>query len=125
MTPASRFKLQAFRILKYDDNLYEMNLDKTAYLGSLDNYSSIPWLKVGWTIPFVTGHKYKIHWGTVGLDWDQARITLSERWAESDKHVYFVHNFTDVRQKYDVKVNSMAIDSANFLNDTIKDKTAD
>jgi len=28
-------------------------------------------LKSGWTVPFVTGHKYKIHWGTVGLDFDR------------------------------------------------------
>jgi len=37
----------------------------------IPNYTSYPFLKSGWTVPFVTGHKYKIHWGTVGLDFDR------------------------------------------------------
>jgi hypothetical protein len=76
-------------------------------------------LKKGWTVPFVTGHKYKISWGNNGLDWDQMKVELSERWAETDKSIYFVHNFTDVRESMDVTVNSLPMDSPNFLNDTI------
>lgn len=76
-------------------------------------------MKSGWTVPFVTGHKYKISWGNNGLDWDQMQVGLSERWAESDKSIYFVHNFTDVRAAMDVSVNGMSIESPNFINDTI------
>jgi len=47
-------------------------------------------------------------------------VQLSERWAESDKSIYFVHNFTDVREKMDVSVNGLPIDSANMKNDTIQ-----
>jgi len=49
-----------------------VSVNREEYLKDLKNYSSWPWLKSGWTVPFVTGHKYKIYWGTVGLDWDQA-----------------------------------------------------
>jgi len=106
------------RILKFDDDLVRsVNLEE--YLEDKENYTSYPWLKSGWTVPFVTGHKYKLSWCSNGCDWDQMQISLSERWAESDQSIYFVHNFTDVRQKYDVSVNGMPIDSPNFLNETI------
>jgi len=118
MSPSSRFKLQPMRILKFDDSLL-LGQDLEEYIGEKDNYTSYPWLKVGWTVPFVTGHKYKISWGNNGLDWEQMSVSLSERWAETDKSVYFVHNFTDVRQAMDVSTNGKPIESENTLNDTI------
>jgi len=69
MTPTSRFKLQPMRILKYDDDLM-LTVNQEEYLGDKENYTSYPWLKKGWTVPFVTNHKYKISWGNNGLDWD-------------------------------------------------------
>jgi len=119
MSPSSRFKLQPMRILKFDDDLL-MTVDREEYIGEKDNYTSYPWLKVGWTVPFVTGHKYKISWGNNGLDWDQMKVSLSERWAETDKSVYFVHNFTDVREEMDVFINDLKIDAPNALNDTLQ-----
>ena len=106
------------RILKFDDDLM-MTVDREEYIGEKDNYTSYPWLKSGWTVPFVTGHKYKISWGNNGLDWDQMKVSLSERWAETDKSVYFVHNFTDVREEMDVFINDLKDDSPNALNDTL------
>jgi len=94
-------------------------VNKEEYVGEKDNYTSYPWLKSGWTVPFVTGHKYKISWGNNGLDWDAMKVTLSERWTESDQSIYFVHNFTDVREAFDVKVNNLKIDDPPYLNDTI------
>lgn len=47
-----------------------VSVNREDYIGDLENYSSWPWLISGWTVPFVTNHKYKLHWGTVGLDWD-------------------------------------------------------
>lgn len=70
MSPSHRFKLQPMRILKYEDDLVGFGEDKEAYIGDKENYTSYPWLKSGWTVPFVTGHKYKISWGNNGLDWD-------------------------------------------------------
>jgi hypothetical protein len=96
------------------------SVDKEEYIGDKENYTSYPWLKSGWTVPFVTGYKYKISWGNNGLDWDQMSVGLSERWAKDDKSIYFVHNFTDVRQAMDVTVNSLKKDSPNMLNDTIQ-----
>jgi len=46
-------------------------------------------------------------------------VSLSEIWEESDKSIYMVHNFTDVRQKMDVNVNSLKIDDEKYVNDTI------
>ncbi len=53
-----------------------------------------------WAIPIVTGHKYKIHWQN-GLDFDMMQVTLSPHWNPNDKDLYLVHNFTDVRAKFD------------------------
>lgn len=83
MTPKHRFKLQPFRILKYDDD-FLLTVDKEEYVGTKDNYHSEPQFKDAWTLPFATGHKYKIHWGNNGLDFDNMQIELSERWVESD-----------------------------------------
>jgi hypothetical protein len=58
------------RILKFDDEQL-LAVNREEYIGEKDNYTSYPWLKSGWTVPFVTGHKYKISWGNNGLDWEQ------------------------------------------------------
>jgi hypothetical protein len=91
-----------------------VSVNREDYLGELKNYSSWPWLDGSWTVPFVTNHKYKLHWGTVGLDWDKMKISLGERWAPKDHPVYFVHNFTDIRAKMDVNHNGVVME-----NDTI------
>lgn len=64
---------------------------------------------MGWALPFVTGHKYKIHWGFTGLDFEEMKVTLSERWRSTDKSIYLVHNFTDVREAINVTVNNELI----------------
>jgi hypothetical protein len=78
----------------------------------------------GWPIPFVTGHKYKIHWGT-GLDFEEMQLYMSENWKEDDKNLYLVHNWTDVREAIDVHMKNG--DEAWFKveNDTIAGSTAD
>jgi hypothetical protein len=47
-----------------------VSVNREEYIGDLKSYSSWPWLVDGWTVPFVTNKKYKLHFGTVGLDWD-------------------------------------------------------
>ena len=46
---------------------------------------------------YVTGHKYKIYWGTLGIDFEDASFEISERWTNADKSVIFVHDFIDRR----------------------------
>lgn len=107
--------MQGFKVLMYDDD--QIYKDKNAaaevkakeledYKKDGKNYSTVPFkLKKdpsnGWATPFITGHKYKIHFGKTGLDWDQAQFQLSDRWVPEDKSIYFVHNFTDQRATID------------------------
>lgn len=62
-----------FKVTKWDDSLIGSN--KTAYIESLDplnDVSIVPFKESldprnGWALPYVTGHKYKVHW-RYGLD---------------------------------------------------------
>jgi hypothetical protein len=47
------------------------------------------------------------------------QVAISERWTDQDKSIYFVHNFTDVREAMDVSINGLPIDTPKYLNDTI------
>jgi hypothetical protein len=70
------------------------------YILDRDNYGSINWKKRpgnDWATPFVTGHKYKIHFGITGLDFETMTVTASQKYVESDQSIYLIHNFTDVR----------------------------
>ena len=96
------------KILPFDDSLWD-NRNKTAYILDHSNYSPITFKPKkdpveNWAIPFVTGHKYKVHW-SYGLDWTQMKVELSAHWNSSDKPIHFVHNFTDKRVKFDVTVD--------------------
>jgi hypothetical protein len=35
------------------------------------------------------------------------KIEVSERWDTKDHPIYFVHNFTDIRAKYDIDFNGL------------------
>jgi len=73
---------------------------------------------MGWATPFVTGHKYKIHWATTGIDFEAMTATLSERYVPTDKGIYFVHNYSDVRSNFTVDI--LTPDPVEALpNDTI------
>mmetsp|Transcript_43947 Transcript_43947/g.42517 ORF Transcript_43947/g.42517 Transcript_43947/m.42517 type:complete len:93 (-) Transcript_43947:422-700(-) len=91
------------KIMKHDDYILQEMLDSdyNAYLLNLEEYSEVVYRKQilpveGWAIPFVTGHKYKVHWGT-GIDFTKMRYTLSNRWEGDDLPIYLDFNFTDVR----------------------------
>ena len=58
------------------------------YLDSNSNYSLVPWKQKqnpssGWAMPFVTGHRYRIHW-EAGLDFETMKVEVSERWEVDD-----------------------------------------
>lgn len=69
----------------------------------------------------MTGHAYKISWGVVGLDFEEMNFEIAQPWEASDKSVYLIHNFTDVRAGIEVKdrstgalIKNDTIDHANF-----------
>jgi len=101
-----------FKILPYDDSLFTAMdaTQKKEYLDNSTNYGSIMWKKDvdTWATPFITGHKYKIHWGQTGIDWEGLTVVLSEKWEETDNALWLVHNYTDVRSNitlHDVSAN--------------------
>ena len=91
-----------FKVLRYDDDIVAEYSNITDYLDNKTEYSTLVFKKkldpsAGWAVPFVTGHKYKIHFGMTGLDYEELTIDASERWEDEDKSIYLVHNWTDVR----------------------------
>jgi hypothetical protein len=34
----------------------------------------------GWAVPFVTGHSYRVHFGMTGINFENLKVTMSERW---------------------------------------------
>jgi len=99
-----------FKIIRYDnETIAEYGGNVTEYLADKSQYGTMKFKekldpKNGWATPFVTGHKYKIHFGMTGLDYEELQIDASERWEETDKSIYLVHNWTDVRQAIDFKI---------------------
>jgi hypothetical protein len=96
------------------------------YLLDTNQYSIVPFRpKIlpanAWAIPIVTGHKYKIHWQN-GLDFDRMQVTLSPHWNPNDKDLYLIHNFTDVRAKFDFLTGNDNIKNLTLLstNSTVR-----
>ena len=59
-------------------------------------YSEIPFLiydnpRNAWTMAVVTGHKYKLHWGT-GIEKESVNIQRSEKWTTTDRDVLLHFN---------------------------------
>lgn len=63
------------------------------------------------TVPFITGHKYRIHWGKTGLNFENMNVELSEEWKVTDKPIYLVHNFSDVRAAINLTVSGKLWDN--------------
>jgi hypothetical protein len=80
--PTAHFTGMGLKILRYDDDLLAEQEDMDAYLVDAANYGSIDWKKLkdpsrGWATPFVTGHKYKLHWGQTGVDFEGMTADVS------------------------------------------------
>lgn len=93
----------ALKVTKWDDNLISGmdNITLPTYENDTDNYSNVPWRPLtnpdkNWALPYVTNHKYKIHWG-FGLDFSQMHLDLGTPWLPTDYDIQMVFNFTDVR----------------------------
>jgi hypothetical protein len=104
------------KILRYDDDLLAAMTDteRETYINTKANYGTIFWKEKlnpmnNWSDGFVTGHKYKIHWGQTGLDFEEMTLTMSKNWIVTDKPIYLVHNYTEVREKIEVKFNGVLV----------------
>jgi len=107
--PNANFRGMGLKILPYDDEILAKYANVSDYINNKTNYGTYYFtLKLdpmnGNAAPFVTGHKYKIHWGMTGLDYEEMIVTASERWEETDKDIYLVHNFTDIRAANTFKI---------------------
>jgi hypothetical protein len=111
--------------MRYDDSITKDWHDKirtnttTPYLVDTKNWGTGPWKEKSRpafsnTISIVTGHKYRIHWGKTGINFENLRIGVDENFLKTDKDLYFVHNFSDVRAAIKVKYNGVEV-----ANDTI------
>lgn len=91
----------------------EYLINRTEYTTKVEKPKNDP--NNAWTLPFVTGHKYKFSLGEVGLDFTTLNIELSDVWKEDDKSVILVHNFTDQRHEVNITVDGVQ----TFLNNSI------
>lgn len=125
--PASKMMGMGFRIKSWDDEIID-NMDNetlTAYVDNKTDYGMAYFKESlkpsnSWTIGYVTGYKYKIHWGQTGLDWDTMSMSVTETYETTDLPLYFVHNHTEARE-----VISLKVDGVQMENDTIPDDEAD
>jgi len=84
------------KIAQYDDNQIKA-LDEKKMKEYLEDkkkkvFSVIPFKmngkpKNGWAVPFVTGHKYRVHWGETALDFERMMFEQSEQWEEGDRTI--------------------------------------
>jgi len=114
-----KLKNQPMKILPWDDqivaaqsNITEYRLNKTKHSTSAFKLVGDP---MGWAVAWVTKHKYKLSWGNSGLDFEKMTFTVSERWHPTDNPIFFIHNFTDVREDYKVKTS----DGKKFYNGSL------
>jgi hypothetical protein len=89
------------RIAQFDNEFADEE-EKQTFLDEKDNHALIPFkLKQSpsnaHAIPFVTGHRYHIHWNR-GLDFTRVLVEVSERWQPEDLNTFFVTNYTDFRE---------------------------
>jgi len=76
----------AMRVLPFDDEIFANGtVNKTEYILNRTNHGIVKFRPKldpmnNWAIPLITGHKYRLSWGSSGIDWEQMQLTLSERW---------------------------------------------
>ena len=87
----SLFPRMVMRFIRYDDDFFGVMSNETQqeWLVTKSNYGQVNYKPKkdpanGWATPLVTGHKYKIHWGMTGLDFEGMSATLSRKWQETD-----------------------------------------
>lgn len=97
---SGEFDGMALKAIIWDDSVIGGmdNVTLEAYKANLSNYATFDFKKkqdpgMGWAIPMVTGHKYKIHWG-IGIAMEEMKINIAENWELTDKPIELVFNHT-------------------------------
>jgi hypothetical protein len=77
-----------------------------------NNYSIVPFRQnldpsFSWAMPYVTGHKYKIHWSN-GIDFSTMQCDLSPKWTSTDKNLYIILYTNDVKAAINVTYDGRA-----------------
>lgn len=126
--PKDDFFGMGLKVLKWDDSITSVMNDTEleSYKLNRTNWSTVNFKKFNNpdfsnTAPFILGHKYRIHWGQVGIDFEDMTVHVSEEYKPTDESLFFVHNFTDVRAAIDVKYDGGEI----IPNNTIPASPAD
>jgi len=91
MNPADLFRGMYFYVLPYDDELFEEYggpHNRTEWTENKNAHGKIEFKEKqdpsnGYAVAYVTGHKYKIHFGT-GLDFESAQLNLAQNWRADD-----------------------------------------
>lgn len=101
--------MMGLKILRMDDHVLAEHANITEYINNKSNYATINFKEKqdpgnGWATPFVTGKKYKIHFGQTGLDYEKLQFDMSQLWEEWDEPIYIMHNWTDIRAAIDFTV---------------------
>lgn len=105
-----------------DENAMKAEGTLDEYLESDSNYSVVPYKDKGdpmngWAMPYVTGHRYRLHWES-GLDFDEMYVQASERWEAEDLNIFMVFNFTASREA----VNFTSSGNEQNANNSLVDK---
>ena len=97
------------KILQYDHSIvlkHKQDGTLEDYLDKNSAYSIVPFKSKqkpsnGWAMPYVTGHRYRLHW-EAGLDFEHMAVEMSEKWTENDKNIQLVFNFTEAREAVNI-----------------------
>jgi hypothetical protein len=105
----------------FEDTLSED--ERLTYLDDVDEsrYSRIEFKAKtdpanGHAVPFVTGQRYHIHWGS-GIDFTEFRVERSEKYLEDDLPITFVTNHTDIREAFNTTWKGGLIDKVDTQDD--------
>jgi hypothetical protein len=92
------------KYIPWDDELIDNMTEEEyyTYIDDEDNYGTVLWHKNGWGVPFVTGHKYKIHFGKIGTNFEWLDIKIPTVYQPEDDSIYLTHNYSAWRDAINV-----------------------
>jgi hypothetical protein len=89
-----------------EDGSRYSNIDFKAKLDPVDGHA----------VPFVTGNRYHIHWGS-GIDFTEFKVTRSNGWLGTDLPISFVTNHTEIREAFNVTRKGGQIEKVDTLDE--------
>ena len=124
----SKFAGMRLKIAKIDDSFTSTlsEADYKDYVQKESNYAVVPYKAKGnpndgWAMPYVTGHKYRLHWES-GLDFDNMLVEISEKWQPTDLDTFFVFNYTEAREAVNFTTNYGRKPGVQVANGTLETK---